>query len=201
MAKQFDNDYFNEDDLREMGIGSVGRNVKIAKNCVVIGLPKIHIANNVRIDGFCTLIATGEGWIKLGSHIHIGGYTHISGGRGVTMEDFSGLSQSVRIYSITDDYSGEFMTNPTVPAKYTGATGGPVTIGRHSIVGSNSVILPDLTLAEGVSVGAMSLVTKSLDAWGVYFGSPVKRLKERKKDLLELEAKFLAEQGTAPNAH
>ena len=46
-------------------------------------------------------------------------------------------------------------------------------------------------LAEGTSVGAMSLVLKSTEPWGVYVGNPVKRLKDRKKDLLELEQEYL----------
>jgi acetyltransferase-like isoleucine patch superfamily enzyme len=54
------------------------------------------------------------------------------------------------------------------------------------------IILPNLTLGEGVSVGAHSLVTKSLDPWGIYFGCPVKKIKEREQGLLELEKKFLA---------
>jgi len=101
-----------------------------------------------------------------------------------------GLSQGVKIYSKTDDYTGKHMTNPMVPERYTGVTGGTVTIGRHGIIGSGSVILPKVTVGEGSSVGALSLVTKSLDPWGVYFGCPVKRLKGRSKGLLELEAQM-----------
>ena len=42
-------------------------------------------------------------------------------------------------------------------------------------------------IEEGVSVGAMSLVNKSLNKWNIYIGIPCKKLKERKKDILELE--------------
>ena len=42
------------------------------------------------------------------------------------MKDFSGISQGVKIYSNNDDYSGNFMTNPTVPS-FTAATGGQYT--------------------------------------------------------------------------
>ena len=34
--------------------------------------------------------------------------------------------------------------------------------------------------------------TKSTDPWGIYVGIPAKRIKDRKKDILELEKKFLA---------
>jgi galactoside O-acetyltransferase len=62
---------------------------------------------------------------------------------------------------------------------------------RHVIIGAGTTILPGCVLGEGASVGAMSMVTKSLDPWGVYFGIPVRRLKARKKKLLDLEREFL----------
>jgi len=194
----FNPGYYTEDDLKDAGFKSIGKNVRIAKNNTIIGLENITIGNNVRIDGECAIIAAGEGWLNIGSHIHIGGWCYLSAGDGIKMEDFTGLSQGVRIYSRTDDYSGKYLTNPTVPEKYIGITRGAVVLGRHVIVGSGTVILPKITIGEGSSVGALSLVTKDLDPWGVYFGSPAKRLKARSKRLLELEEelkKELAQQG------
>ena len=68
----------------------------------------------------------------------------------------------------------------------------PVSIGRHVIIGSGSVILPGVRIGEGSSVGPLSLVTKSLDEWGVYLGVPAKKIKRRKKDLLEQEKLLLS---------
>lgn len=187
--------YYSEDDLRQAGFKSIGKNVRIAKNCTIIGLENIEIGDNVRIDGYCTIIAAGDGWVKLGSHIHIGGYCLLSAGDGIQLNDFSGLSQGVRLYSRTDDYSGKHLTNPTVPEKYTGVSRGTVTLGRHVIVGSGSVVLPKVTIGDGSAVGALSLVMKSLEPWGIYFGSPAKRIKERSKQLLELEEQLLRESG------
>ena len=191
----FDPAYYSEDDLQQAGFKSIGRNVRIAKNCTIIGLENIEIGDNVRIDGYCTIIAAGDGWVKWGSHIHIGGYCLLSAGDGIRLNDFSGLSQGVRLYSRTDDYSGKHLTNPTVPEKYTGVSRGTVTLGRHVIVGSGSVVLPKVTIGDGSAVGALSLVMKSLEPWGIYFGSPAKRIKERSKQLLELEEQLLQESG------
>ena len=69
----------------------------------------------------------------------------------------------------------------------------PVSLGRHVIVGSGSVILPGVVVGEGSSVGALSLVTKSLEPWGVFFGAPVRRLKSRSQRLLALEESLRAE--------
>jgi galactoside O-acetyltransferase len=84
------------------------------------------------------------------------------------------------------------MTNPTIPAKFTGVTHGKVFIGRHVIVGCNSVILPNIALADGVAIGALSLVNKDCAAFSIYSGHPAKRIKERSRNLLVLEQAFLA---------
>jgi acetyltransferase-like isoleucine patch superfamily enzyme len=193
MSNPFDHGYFSEDDLKTAGFKSLGHNVQIAKHCTIVGLPNIEIGNNVRIDPYCSLIASGSGWLRLGSFIHIGGYCLLSAGDGIVMEDFSGLAQGVCIYSRNDDYTGKYLTNPTVPKKYTGITHGQVTLKQHVIIGSGSVILPKVTIGEGAAVGALSLVGRSLEGWGVYAGCPAKLFKERSKDLLELKKQLLDE--------
>ena len=179
--------YYSEHDLSQAGFKALGKNVQIAKNCTIVGMENISIGDNVRIDGYCTIIAAGDGWLDIGSYVHIGGYCLLSAGEGIHLSDFSGLSQGVKIYTRTDDYTGKFLTNPTVPAKYTGVSSGSVSLGKHVIIGSSSIVLPNVNVGEGTSVGAQSLVTKDLDDWGVYFGSPVKKLKRRSKKLLALE--------------
>lgn len=191
MENPFDPGYYRDAELAGFGFKSIGSNVQIARNCTIVGLGNISLGSNVRIDGYCSILATGDAEVKLGSYIHIASYCLISAGDGFVMEDFSGLSHGVKIYSRTDDYTGRHLTNPTVPERYKGVTRGAVVLNRHCIVGSGSILLPKVTLGEGTSVGALSLVTKSLDPWGVYFGSPVKRLKARSKRLLELEAEFI----------
>ena len=189
MKNLFDTGFHDEAALREMGFAQVGQKVSIAKNCTIVGnLANIRLGDHVRIDAYCTLIGTGP--ITIGSHVHIAGYCHLSGGNGITMEDFSGLSHGVKLYSRTDDYSGKFLTNPTVPAEYLGVIAGKITLGRHVILGANTVVMPGVSIGEGSSVGAQSLVKEDLDAWGVYAGCPARRLKDRSKHLLKLEAKL-----------
>ena len=95
----------------------------------------------------------------------------------------------VSIYSSNDDYSGEFLTNPTVPSEYSGAKNADVTLHKHAIVGSGSIILPGVNIEEGVAIAALSLISKDCLAFGVYAGS--RRIKERKNNLLDLEYKLL----------
>jgi galactoside O-acetyltransferase len=112
------------------------------------------------------------------------------GDEGIRLDDFSGLAYYSNIFTRSDDYSGKTMTNPTIPDKYKNIKKAPIYIGKHSIVGTNSTVFPGVEIAEGCSIGAYSLVTKSTKPWKVYFGIPAKPIKERKKDLLELEREY-----------
>lgn len=193
MNRKFGSTHYTEDDLAGEGFRSLGRNVRVARNCTIVGAENIAIGDNVRIDGYCTIVAAGKGFLNLGSYIHIGGYCALLAGEGITMEDFSGLSWGVQVFSRSDDFSGRHMTNPTVPSKYTRAAGGPVVLKRHAIVGAGSVILPKVILGQGVAVGALSLVTKSLGEWGIYAGNPAERIRDRSQRLLELEKELLSD--------
>lgn len=182
----FSQGYYNSDELREFGFKHVGENVRVAKNMTIIGLENVSLANNVRIDGN-TVIAAHTGALTVGNYVHIGGGCFLGCAGTINLCEFSGLSRNVCVFSGSDDFAAAALTNPTVPSKYRKVMNAPVIIERHVVVGAGSVILPGATIGEGSSVGALSLVTKSLKEWGVYAGIPVKRLKERSKDLLTLE--------------
>jgi galactoside O-acetyltransferase len=190
----FNTDYYQEEDLKRFGFKSVGVNVRIARNCTIAGLQNISIGDNVIIDAFCSIIATG-GELKLGSYIHIGAFCHLLANDGIEIQDFSGLSQGVKIYSKTDDYSGNSLTNPTIPSKYKKLKTGKVHIGEHVIIGANSIVLPNLTIGDGVAVGALSLVSTNLSEWTLYFGNPLKRVAPRSRKLLDQKESFLEELG------
>ncbi|MBI4309499.1 MAG: acyltransferase [Candidatus Omnitrophica bacterium] len=179
MNTPFDSGYYTDADLKKFGFKSLGENVLIAKNCTIVNLETISIKSNVRIDSYATIISGGVG-IFIGNFVHIGVGCYLSGSSGITLEDFSGLSQGVRIYSATDDYSGGAFTNPTVPKKYAKIKRGHVKLQKHVIVGSGSIILPGCTLLEGSSVGALSVIRKSTQAWKVYLGNPAKPIANRK---------------------
>ncbi len=189
----FETGYYTESELRTFDFRSIGRNVKIAKNCTISGLSNISIGDNVIIDSFCSIIATEKGRLQIGSFIHIGAFCHLLANAGIELKDFCGLSQSVKVYSKTDDYSGNSLSNPTIPNKYKSIKKGKVIINEHVIIGSGSVILPNVTIGEGTSVGALSLVASNLDSWTIYYGNPLKKLTKRSKKLLLKKEAFLKE--------
>lgn len=182
--------YLTGNQLWLMGFKSLGENVRISDKASIYNADQIEIGDNSRIDDFCVI----SGRVKVGRYVHIAPFCLLAGGeKGICVADFAGLAYQVQVFSQSDDYSGRSLTNPTVPAEYKNESKRSVTLGRHVIVGAGSIIFPGVEIAEGCSVGAMTLVSKSTEPWGVYVGNPARRVKERKKDLLELEKKFLIE--------
>lgn len=175
--------------VEQMGFASVGKDVQLSDRASFYNTSKISLGDNVRIDDFCVLSA-GVGGIHIGSYIHIAVFAALIGAGKITVSDFCNVSSRVSIYSSNDDYSGMTMTNPTLPSMYTGVTHADVFLGKHVIVGSASIILPGVNVEEGVAVGALSLIKEHCAAFGIYAGNPARRIKERSRNLLELEKSF-----------
>lgn len=185
------NNFLTENELQELGLKDYGSNVLIGKHVVLYSPEELSIGNNVRIDDF-TIIS---GKVILENYIHISQFCGLYGGKeGIVMRDFSGLSSKCSVYAVSDDYSGESMTNPMIPKRYKPRMiSAPVEIQKHAIIGCNSVILPGVTVKQGVAVGSMTLCTRDLEEWCVYTGIPAKLKGERKKKILDLEQDFLCE--------
>ena len=177
--------YYDESDLDSVGFRKLGKNVKIARDAVIIGFKNIEIGSNIRIDSNVTL-AVSNGFLTLGDYIHIGGGSHLSCSGGLKISSFANISQGVRIYSASDDYSGESMTNPTLPTHFTNVFRAEISIEEHVIIGSGSVILPGVVLRKGTAIGALSLVKKSTEEFSIYAGSPAKRIGSRSMKVLEI---------------
>ena len=181
------NSFYTEKELAELGLQSYGKNVLISRKTSIYGAEDIVIGNNVRIDDFCLL----SGKITLGNHVHIAAYAALfAGDAGIVVGDFCGISARSTIYAVTDDYSGEFLTNPTVPEEYKHIISGQVTLCRHALIGAGCIVLPGVTLGEGCSFGSMSLINKSVAPWTINVGIPSRVMKARSKNLLSLEKKY-----------
>jgi galactoside O-acetyltransferase len=72
MLNPMDPGYYGSDELRRFGFRSVGENVRISKDCTVIGPENIVLGDEIRIDSATCIVAT-TGVLTLGGQNHIGG--------------------------------------------------------------------------------------------------------------------------------
>ncbi len=131
----------------------------ISARASVYGDVIVHDA--ARVDDFAVL----SGIIRIDRHVHVACHCSIIGE--VTLQEFSGLSGGVRLYAKSDDYSGKWMTNPTVPERLTRVHVAPIVIGRHAIIGANAIIMPGVTIGEGAAVGAGAFILRDVEPWTI----------------------------------
>lgn len=174
--------FFSLAELSTLPFKHIGNNVLVSRKASIYNPEQMSIGDNVRIDDFCIL----SGKIKLGDYIHISAYCALYGAMGIELGDFSGLSPGCKIFSASDDFSGESLVGPMLPDKFTNVTGGEIIIGRYVQVGAGSIIFPNLEIEEGAAIGAMSLITTTLKSWNIYTGIPAVFMKARSKKILEL---------------
>jgi len=172
-------------ELCSYGFRSLGSNVKISRKASFYNASNIEIGNQSRIDDFCVLSA-GSGGIVIGNHVHIGVSSTLIGEGRIYLGNFANISSRVAVYSSNDDYSGEWMTNPTVPSFLTNRAAAHVVISEHVIIGCGAVVLPGVVMEKASGAGALSLIKESCEAFGMYAGNPARRVGTRSSRCLEL---------------
>lgn len=181
------NSFYSAEELQEFGFRELGKDVLVSRKASIYGASKISIGDCSRIDDFCIL----SGNITIGRYIHISAYTGLfAGDAGIVVGDYAGISSRCAVYAVSDDYSGDFMTNATVPEAFRNVYSAEVRLGKHSLVGSGCTVLPGVTVGEGASVGAMSFVNRDVPEWTINIGVPCRVLKERSRELLKYETRM-----------
>jgi acetyltransferase-like isoleucine patch superfamily enzyme len=176
----------------DIGLAHVGEDVIIRPLAKIVSPEAISIGDSVMIDDF--VLIAGHVKTVIGSFIHISCFASCTGSGELTLGDFVSLSSGTRVFTGNDDYLGGSLANPTVPPEFRSPVRSYVHIKKHVIVGANTVILPGVTIEEGVAIGANSLVKVDCEPWTVYAGCPARPLKARPSErMMELEARLRAE--------
>lgn len=160
-----------------------GEDVRINSHAHFAHPDLAEIGNHCAIDwGFyCTT------QFKIKDYIHIAPYCTVIGGRDgcFSMGNFSGMAAGCRIVCSSDDFSGDYLIGPTIPAECRKVTVSSVVLEDFVTLATNVVVFPGVTIAMGTVIGANSVVTKSTKPWGIYLGNPARFFKARSKGLLE----------------
>jgi galactoside O-acetyltransferase len=168
----------------------VGKDVFISVNVEIRRPQLVSVGKHTAIDTGLYLTTSAE----IGDYIHIAPYVTIIGGPKAKfiMRDFATIAAGSRIICGSDEHKGRGLVGPTIPEQYRDPMKlAPVTFERFANIGTNVVVMPGVTLGEGCVVGACSLVTKSTEPWGIYIGTPAKKIGERPKNIMLQFAKEL----------
>ena len=150
-------------------------------------LAKICKPENVVLFAHCTIGDFAFIWggraTEIGQHSHIQVHVCIWGGGETLIGNYVSVGLgSVLLSAVYDHKSGLRMVDH-LPESEENTLFGELIVGNNVYIVANCTIMP-VTIGEGAIVGAGSVVTKDLNAWGIYVGSPARlvgwrpRLKE-----------------------
>lgn len=140
--------------LLDLLLGSRGENVWIAAPFFVDYGENIHLGRNVEINMNCVFLDCNR----------------------ITIGDYSGIGPGVHIYTVF--HSTEPAERLSENSPLWRSQTAPVVIGRNVWIGGRSVILPGVTIGDGTTVGAGSVVTRSLPEGVVAAGNPCRILRK-----------------------
>ena len=156
-----------------------GKNFTLGEYVIIKKPDLMDIGDNVRIADFCRISSA----CKIGNDCEIAPGTYIAGGDGeytFDMGSFSSLAAGVKIWLSTNDYVNELVTHSVPEVK---EIKGNVKMGKFTGIGTNSVVMPNNDIPEGVTIGALSFVPSNykFEPWTVYAGQPIRPIKKRNK--------------------
>jgi galactoside O-acetyltransferase len=162
--------------------------VRIEKTTHMVHPELLRLGSHISID--VGVYVSTQIW--MGDYIHIAPYACIIGGKDAVliMKDFTNIAAGAKIIVRGDDFS-DGMLNPIVPIEYRKLVGDITIMRRFSAIGANSVVLPNVDMAEGSVLAAGSVLTHSTEPWTIYVGSPARPVKTRNKELILKAAREL----------
>lgn len=132
-------------------------NIYAGKEVILRGVPKLLYAKK----------------ISFGKNVRLNDKVFLHAAKGITIKDNTTLSYGVAV--ITESYN---ISNYEM-YKCRNHSGASITIGENVWICANSIILPGVTIADDIIVGAGSVVTRSLlESNSLYAGNPAKFIKK-----------------------
>jgi acetyltransferase-like isoleucine patch superfamily enzyme len=155
-----------------------GEDVFISGNVEIRRPNLVEIGAHVAIDsGFYLTTAA-----RIGSYVHISPYVTCIGGADAILEmgDFTTLAAGVRLIVLGDEHLGAGLVGPVIPDPYKDRlVGGKIKLEKFAAVGTSSILMPGVTMAEGSVLGAGSLLNRDTEPWTIYVGTPAQAIKKR----------------------
>jgi acetyltransferase-like isoleucine patch superfamily enzyme len=132
----------------------------------------VNIGDFVKIAKNCNIYGSADNILEIGSKSYVGMGTLLNGfANKLKIGNNVSIAQSVNIMTDSGPNASEEMQFFFPLIK------GPVTIGNHSWIGANSIIMPNVSLGDFCVVAANSFVNSSFPPYSVIGGNPARLIK------------------------
>ncbi len=157
---------------------SCGEGVRLYPMAKIAFPHMVELGNNVKVRDFAFIFA-GEGLI-VGDHTDIQPHTIVWGGGLTILGARVSTGPGTVFLSATYSHAPGLRMVDGLPEGEAVAIGGRLVVGDDVYIGARCVIMP-VTIGEGAVIGAGSFVNKDCEPYGIYVGSPAKKIGERPK--------------------
>jgi len=136
--------------------------------------------------------------VEIGKYTHLAANCHIGGGKNYKflIGNFCSISSGVKIWCESNNYTEDLpIVQKNLIKIKNNPIKGDVKINDFCLIGSNSVIMPNNTIPQGVAIGALSYVPENFKfkSWSIYAGIPIRFIKKRNKKKIMSKYKILKE--------
>jgi len=155
---------------------SCGPNVRLYPMAKIAFPHVVELGDHTKVRDFAFIFA-GEGLI-VGEYTDIQPHTVVWGGGLTIIGDRVSTGPGTVFLSATYAHADGLRMVDGLPEGFAKAIGGKLVVGNDVYIGARCVIMP-VTIGEGAVIGAGSFVNKDCEPFGIYVGSPAKRIGTR----------------------
>lgn len=182
-------DIYNVPGAELMGENVKAKLKKVGEGVRLQPLAKIANAHVVELDDFVRVrdfvfIWGGQG-VKIGKHCDIQPHVVVWGGGTLEMGDRVSVGPGTVLLTAVYSHAEGMKMVDGLGEGASKALYGKLAIGSDVYIGANCTLMPDITVGEGAILGAGSFVNKDCEPWGIYVGSPAKKIAMRPKPKAE----------------
>lgn len=155
----------------------LGKDISIEKDA---SINNVKIGDGTKIAGGVKIFGSSDAILEVGKGCYFGLNTIVEGFNAkVVIGDNVSFAQNVNLMSGSGPNASEKMQKIFPIQK------GAVTIGDHSWIGANAIIMPNVTLGKYCIVGAQSFVNSSFPDYSIIGGVPAKLIRTLSSDEIE----------------
>ncbi len=163
----------------------VGEDVVVYPMAKIVSPQRVSIGDHTRLCDYA-FIHPEQGEIQIGRYCDFEPYSLIWGSGKMVIGDFVNFGPGMKIMGNMYEYREGDIAVGTVEQTHKGIIEGDLVIEDHVYFGSDVTVLASVhKIGEGAFIGAQALVTQDLEPWGIYVGSPARKIGERPKGALE----------------